>query len=207
MRPVEAWFARESVYFSASFVAGFEEVTDRADWRKWFATQFQVVQWTMGSVAQHPILHLVLRNIVAYYAAGRHLAAHKSVIKSTGPGIWSVAIAQHLRETYGVVFGRAPFGHAAMKSRGVRVGDVLLLPKPAFATQGGSCAEGQCMVCACTVRRLLSRHPPACWLVLFSCYLALLVLAPKWADRIAVCAALPLISTALLAPHECAGAP
>ena len=115
MRPVEAWFARESVYFSASFVAGFEEVTDRADWRKWFATQFQVVQWTMGSVAQHPILHLVLRNIVAYYAAGRHLAAHKSVIKSTGPGIWSVAIAQHLRETYGVVFGRAPFGHASMR--------------------------------------------------------------------------------------------
>ena len=145
MQPVEAWFARERAYFSAGFVAGFEEVTARPDWRQWFATQFQVVQWTMGSVAGHPILRRVLRNIVAWYREGRH-KANKSVIKSTGPGIWSVAIAQHLREAYGIEFGRAPFGHAAMKARGVHAGDVLLLPKPAFATQGGTCADGQCMV-------------------------------------------------------------
>lgn len=138
MRPVEAWFTRAGAYYNAGFVAGFEEVTARKDWRKWFATQFQVVQWTMGSVPRHPVLRAVLDEVLAYYRAGKHLGpGHKSIIKSTGPGIWSLAIAKHLRRTYGIEFGAPPFTHAVLKSRGIHAGDVLLLPKAAFATQGG----------------------------------------------------------------------
>ena len=138
MRPVEAWFTNAGTYFNAGFVAGFEEVTARKDWRKWFATQFQVVQWTMGSVPRHPVLRAVLDEVLAYYRAGKHLGpGHKSIIKSTGPGIWSLAIAKHLRRVYGIEFGMPPFTHEKLKLHGIHAGDVLLLPKAAFATQGG----------------------------------------------------------------------
>eukprot|EP00937_MAST-01D_sp_MAST-1D-sp2_P006718 g6718.t1 len=136
-RPVEAWFTQAAAYYNANIVVGFEEVTDRKDWRKWFATQFQVVQWTMGSVPRHAVLRGVLDEILRYYRAGRHLR-NKSIIKSTGPGIWSVAIAKHVRERYGIDFGTPPFTHKALKSRGIHAGDVLILPKAAFASQGGA---------------------------------------------------------------------
>ena len=58
----------------------------------------------MGAAPGHPILKEVLRLIKEYFEAGLHTLGTKSIIKSTGPGIWSDAIANYLRATYGCVY-------------------------------------------------------------------------------------------------------
>ena len=50
------------------------------------------------------MLRSVLETIVQYYALGRHRES-KSVIKSTGPGIWSKGIQRGLLRDYGLTFG------------------------------------------------------------------------------------------------------
>jgi hypothetical protein len=50
----------------------------------------------LHQVPGHPIIGEVLRLIRDYFEAGRHLKGTKSIIKSTGPGIWSDAIANYL---------------------------------------------------------------------------------------------------------------
>ena len=111
-------------------------MTDREDWKQWFASQFQLVQWTMASVPQHPILHRTMANIVKWFEEKKHLD-NKSIIKSTGPGIWSESIKQHLLEKHGVVMGTAPFTHAALKMQGLHAGSVVLLPKRGLGSHPG----------------------------------------------------------------------
>ena len=57
----------------------------------------------------------------------------KSIIKSTGPGIWSDAITEHIDAQYGVSFGeneesasddKGPFSHKRMHHKGAHIGDV-----------------------------------------------------------------------------------
>ena len=108
----------------------------------------------MGSAPGHPILKRVLDNIQSYFAQGKHLSS-KSIIKSTGPGIWSDAITQTLNESYGVIFGRNeshagdhkpeayPFSHRDMHRKGAHIGDVILFPTRAFAIgSGGAGLDG-----------------------------------------------------------------
>ena len=109
------------------------------------------MQWTMGAAPRHPILGGVLKLIQGYFAAGFHLN-RTSIIKSTGPGIWSDAITQHIERSYGVRFGvgeehasddKGPFSHRRMHRKGAHIGDVLLLPTRAFAMgSGGTGMEG-----------------------------------------------------------------
>ena len=62
------------------------------------------------------------------------MAGTKSIIKSTGPGIWSDAITQHVEMQYGIRFGegeleesddKGPFSHRKMHHKGAHIGDVL----------------------------------------------------------------------------------
>jgi hypothetical protein len=98
----------------------------------------------------------VLRNIQRYFAAGKHEEGTKSIIKSTGPGIWSDAITEHVLAQYGIRFGvgedgvkeesasddKGPFSHKKMHHKGAHIGDVLLLPTRAFAMGSGGTSLG-----------------------------------------------------------------
>jgi mannosyltransferase OCH1-like enzyme len=145
--PIHRWVSQyyPRDFHNVQFIGGFEIVTGRrAVEQHHYARQFQLVQWTMGSAPGHPILKRVLENIRRYFADGKHLTS-KSIIKSTGPGIWSDAITQTMEESYGVVFGlnethagddtkaAFPYSHRDMHRKGAHIGDVrtaCCLPPP-----------------------------------------------------------------------------
>jgi alpha 1,6-mannosyltransferase len=105
--PADKWVAMAGEYPpSIDFVVGFEAVNtkNKTSWTKWFADDFQLCQWCFASRKNHPMLRSVLETIVQYYALGRHRES-KSVIKSTGPGIWSKGIQRALLRDYGLTFG------------------------------------------------------------------------------------------------------
>lgn len=113
-------------------VAGFEQVSTRRDWADHYAVQFQMCQWTMGAEPLHPVMGRVLERILRYFEEGRHKES-QTIVKSTGPGIWSEAVGEHLREVYGVVLGEEPHGAEEVRDAGVHVGDMIVLPQRGFA--------------------------------------------------------------------------
>ena len=142
-QPIDSWVGQYEPrsFYDVHFIAGLEIVTNgKAVREHWFAREFQFVQWTMGAAPGHPILAGVLRNIQEYFAAGKHKEGTKSIIKSTGPGIWSDAITQHVEAQYGIQFGegeeeasddKGPFSHRKMHHKGAHIGDVLCVCLPA----------------------------------------------------------------------------
>ena len=71
-------------------------ITRRPDWRKYYNRQNQMCQWTMASRPGHPVLREVLNRIVAFNAANPD-RENISAVESTGPAIWSDAVAHHVR--------------------------------------------------------------------------------------------------------------
>jgi len=145
-RPVDAWVAqyrpRDFHTSDINVVVGFEIVTDAAAVRRHdFAAEFQFAQWTMAAAPGHPVLRRVKQLIRDYFRRGRHRTSG-SVVRSTGPGIWSEAVALHLERAHGVALGAAPFDHRRMHAEGARVGDVLILPTRAFGLGSAGLALG-----------------------------------------------------------------
>lgn len=121
---------------SVRLLLGFEQVSTRHDWRKHFARQYQLCQWTMAAEARHPLFAAALQRIHAFFAAGRQ-ANTSSVIKSTGPGIFTDAALDFLRERYGVRLGEGRLTTRRMRDVGLDLGDTLLLPERSFGMPAG----------------------------------------------------------------------
>lgn len=144
LRPIDEWSRQYHPrdFANVQFIAGFEVVTTKkAVEHHYFAREYQLVQWTMGSAPGHPILRDVIEKIRVYFAAGKH-KMFTSIIKSTGPGIWSDAITDHVRDEYGIRFGKPPFERKAMDQRGAHIGEVLILPTRAFGVGGAGTTVG-----------------------------------------------------------------
>lgn len=137
-RPVSEWAAHAHVVPSPRFVVGFEMVTNRPDWRQWYANQFQLCQWTMAATPGHEILRRMLETIEGDYATFDSREKPVSVMFTTGPGLWSQVVQQYLKETYGVELGTGPYTFQHLADDYIGVGDeVLLLPMRAFAINSG----------------------------------------------------------------------
>jgi len=120
-----------------NFIVGFEAIQRKPGWEKFFAAEFQLCQWTFGASKKHWLLKNVLDRIFEYYKNGKHLKS-KSIIKSTGPGIWSYAMNDAFKTRYNVTFGREPFNHEILGKHGAKVGeDILVLPTSSFGRPFG----------------------------------------------------------------------
>ena len=51
------------MFDSAAVIVGFEIITERPDWKEWFARKFQMCQWTMAAAPGHDIFKRVIANI------------------------------------------------------------------------------------------------------------------------------------------------
>ena len=118
-------------------IIGFEAVQKKPGWEKHYAAEFQLCQWTFAAAPKHPLLDLVLKRIIKYYDEGNHLRS-KSIIKSTGPGIWSYTIHDAISSVYGVQFGKTKyFDHDSLAHRGAKIQTILLLPTRSFGRPYG----------------------------------------------------------------------
>ena len=66
-RPIDEWLQATNNYFNTDLIVGFESITQRDDWRQWFARQFQFCQWTFAARAGHPVLKRVIDLIVEFF--------------------------------------------------------------------------------------------------------------------------------------------
>ena len=122
---------------AVNFIVGFEAIQKKPGWEKFFAAEFQLCQWTFGASKKHWLLKRVLDRIFDYYETGKHLQS-ASIIKSTGPGIWSYAIVDAFKDKYNVTFGEEPFRHDVLGHNGAKIGDdILVLPTSSFGRPFG----------------------------------------------------------------------
>ena len=130
---IDDWSRSVGVYDkrAVDLIIGFESVQTKKGWEKYFAAEFQLCQWVFAGAKHHWAFDAVLREIITYFQRGEN-AKSKSVIKSTGPGIWSLALQKEFRARYGVTFGREPLTHARLKQYGLKVESTLILKKRAF---------------------------------------------------------------------------
>ena len=154
VKPIDSWMincTKDTVHWkSANVLLGWEKISDRKDWQVWFASQHQLCQWTFASSPKHDLWKKVMDHILAYFKAGttnlfffifffiiifvqgKHLKS-KSIIRSTGPGMFSEAVKDFLQIRYGAVIGQTPLDTATLMQKNVHLGDVLLLSQSAFA--------------------------------------------------------------------------
>ncbi len=72
-------------------------------------------------------------SILRLYASG---VPEPSIIRSTGPGMFSDAVKAFVRTRYGAVFGEGQLSIKNLRAKPVHVGDVLVLTTKAFAGDG-----------------------------------------------------------------------
>ena len=117
-------------------ILGWEMVTTRKDWKGFFASNLQLCQWTFASSPGNMLWRSVMDEILAFYAQKRHLEI-KSVIRSTGPGMFSQAVKAYLKTQFGASLGEAPLTLERLMRKHLHVGDVLILKQSAFASGSG----------------------------------------------------------------------
>eukprot|EP01065_Artemidia_motanka_P038192 TRINITY_DN47044_c0_g1_i1.p1 TRINITY_DN47044_c0_g1~~TRINITY_DN47044_c0_g1_i1.p1 ORF type:complete len:934 (+),score=235.41 TRINITY_DN47044_c0_g1_i1:51-2804(+) len=145
--PVDEWASEYRSFGNPiRLIAGLEVVTgNRSDWYLWWSRRFQMVQWTIAAAPGHPVLARALRRIGQLWRQkGRSLFGNRSanVMESTGPGVWSDAVSDHLKEQHGAVLGEKPFDSQSMQDLGAHVGDALVLPVKGFAGTGDAPKAG-----------------------------------------------------------------
>eukprot|EP01062_Namystynia_karyoxenos_P024921 TRINITY_DN19758_c0_g1_i1.p1 TRINITY_DN19758_c0_g1~~TRINITY_DN19758_c0_g1_i1.p1 ORF type:complete len:952 (+),score=166.79 TRINITY_DN19758_c0_g1_i1:83-2857(+) len=153
--PCDAWPWQYRTFANpVGLMVGLEIVTgNRADWFKWWSRKFQMVQWTIAAAPGHPALMSVLTRIERLWrqhGASRFGNRSANVMETTGPGVWTDAVAEHLEQRFGAVLGEGPFASNAMRDRGAHIGDVLVLPVRAFGSgsghEGSAGAQGDALV-------------------------------------------------------------
>ena len=151
--PVQNWTAfaskmwpdaasSEKISNDVDFIVGFEAVQKKPGWEKYYAAEFQLCQWTFAAAPKHLLLDKVLKRIIRYYKANNQLRS-KSIIKSTGPGIWSYALSDAMKEDYSVAFGTGVFDKESLTHRGARAQSVLILPTCSFGRPYGGIGSAQ----------------------------------------------------------------
>eukprot|EP00730_Choanoeca_flexa_P006592 TRINITY_DN12182_c0_g2_i12.p1 TRINITY_DN12182_c0_g2~~TRINITY_DN12182_c0_g2_i12.p1 ORF type:complete len:657 (+),score=126.19 TRINITY_DN12182_c0_g2_i12:35-2005(+) len=135
LQPIETWQTRSRTFFNVGMMVGFEVITGtRPDWRKWFARKFQMCQWTIASVPEHPILGRVIDHIWNVFENHTDEQIQtRSAVDLTGPAVWSDAVTDFMKHEFNVTFGQDPFKSNMLRDEFVLVGDVLLLPLRSLA--------------------------------------------------------------------------
>ena len=144
LRPIDEWVmsgTRDTLHWrSVKVLIGWEEITERPDWKGYFASPMQLCQWTLASAPGHALWQHVLTEILLFYQAGKYVAL-KSVIRSTGPGMFSAAVKSFLKREHGAAIGEPPLTLQALKRANLHVADVLVLKKTAFAGVPGDAED------------------------------------------------------------------
>ena len=133
-RPVDDWLKQTGDFYNVDLIVGFEICTKREDWRKWFARQFQVSQWTMAGHKGHPVFKSIMDKVAHFFATHTDKERKStSVVQTTGPGPWSDAVLEHLEAEYGVKYGDGYFTHDRASEKFLHIGTVLMMPIRAFS--------------------------------------------------------------------------
>eukprot|EP00912_Choanoflagellata_sp_UC4_P000301 UC4_evm3s182 len=137
--PVREWTQKRRNFQNIGLIVGFEAVVGQKELDlHMYARKFQIVQWTMASVPGHPVLKRVLQKIVDIFSMkSKEELALASVIRTTGPAVWSDAVAEHIEITYGIKFGEKNFERESMRDHFTHIGDILILPERSFGSRGG----------------------------------------------------------------------
>lgn len=124
-RPISQWAQ------DAGLLVGIENVftTPEEARRRSYSRQVQMVQWSIASRPGHPVVCRMGQYVAKHVAeerAGEFLDPDRNhaILERTGPGIWSDSVHDYLRQV----------GNVSVEQLvgGGRVGDVRILPQPAF---------------------------------------------------------------------------
>ncbi len=137
--PVDDWLRHD--LFNLDMVLGWEALSNAdAVRRKHFAVEYQLCQWTFAAAPGNWLLRAVIDDIVAYYDRKMHEES-ASIIRSTGPGMFSSAIQRALKSRFNVTFGEYPLTKDEMQGSGaarhMHVGQTMILPLESFGFRSG----------------------------------------------------------------------
>lgn len=138
LQPISSWMmngTQNTLHWrNANVILGWEMITDREDWEEFFASQLQLCQWTFAASPKHELFRAVLDWLLDYFRLGNQMK-YPSIIKSTGPGMFSNGVKAFLKKKYGADLGSPPLTIKELESKNLHVGDILLLKKSAFAPE------------------------------------------------------------------------
>jgi hypothetical protein len=137
--PVDDWLQHD--LFNVDMVLGWEALSSaEAVQRKHFAVEYQLCQWTFAAAPGNWLLRAVLDDIVAYYDSNMHEVS-ASIIRSTGPGMFSSAIQRALKRRFNITFGEPPLTKEEMQGSGaahhMHIGRTMVLPLESFGFRSG----------------------------------------------------------------------
>eukprot|EP00049_Salpingoeca_infusionum_P013134 m.245621 g.245621 ORF g.245621 m.245621 type:complete len:126 (-) comp15365_c1_seq56:310-687(-) len=97
-----------------------------------------MTQWTMGVRPYHPITQRCISDILHLFRTkSDEEIFSKSVVRTTGPAMWTDAVTSYLNETFNVELGSEGLSADELKTKYILVGDVLLLPMRSFSVGSG----------------------------------------------------------------------
>ena len=121
--PIDQWSTRDD-HFTVEMMVGWEALPSAKEVaKKHFAVEYQLCQWTFAAMKGHWLLGNVLEDIASYYTRGEHEKS-LSIIKSTGPGMFSISVRRSLEKIYGSVSGSGGGGVSGSGSGGSVSGSV-----------------------------------------------------------------------------------
>jgi alpha 1,6-mannosyltransferase len=127
LRPIDKWADHHS---NVSFIVGVE--AEGPIWKTHVARPLQLCQWTFASMPKHPILKRMIDNIAKQTDKFIDGKLNISVVLDwTGPGLWTDTIFDYINETYHI-----DWWTLRKLQRGRVIGDIYLLPMPAFRPSG-----------------------------------------------------------------------
>tara|TARA_B110000091_G_C13736333_1_gene441299 strand:+ start:131 stop:997 length:867 start_codon:yes stop_codon:yes gene_type:complete len=134
--PIQHWTTTID-HFNVNMVVGWEALPSKREVAlKHFAVEHQLCQWTFGAMPQHWLLANLLSDIYDYYQNGKHMK-DISIIKSTGPGMFSLSIKNSLRAKYHLTFGTTEkMDKKTLKNSITHIGGLQILPLAAFGSRG-----------------------------------------------------------------------
>ena len=137
--PVDNWLQHD--LFNVDMILGWEALSSRKEVEaKHFAVEYQLCQWTFAAAPGNWLLRSVLDDIVAYYDRKMHEVS-VSIIRSTGPGMFSSAIQRALKRRFNITFGDPPLTKEDMKMskdmRRIHIGRTMILPLESFGYRPG----------------------------------------------------------------------
>lgn len=131
---------------------GIEADPDRPDWHQWYARRIQFCQWTIVAKPGHPILVNVVASITEETLERKlrdelHSQAMKTVMESTGPGMWTDTIFDYLNISQFVDDPAMNTSNNAWKQfadlkQPVKAESVLVLPITSFSPGVGHMGSG-----------------------------------------------------------------
>jgi alpha 1,6-mannosyltransferase len=123
LRPIDKWTDNST---NVSFIVGVE--AEGPIWKTRVARPLQLCQWTFASTPKHPILKRMIDNIAKQTDKFIDGKLNISVVMDwTGPGLWTDTIFDYINETYHIEWSTL-----TKVKRGRLIGDIYLLPIPAF---------------------------------------------------------------------------